>query len=365
MKLHRLPLFAVAASLALGHSNGQTTVATDPVGFTSIIVTNAATPTGRRATVMSIPLLDTDPSLVGLASGTISSVASNRISVANAGWAPGALSRPNAPFVIQITSGSAAGRMFLVASSASTAGALGSAALANTATNLFISGTDQTQVANNLPGVGLAAGDSFRLFACDTLGSAFGTPATSGIRGGSNAATADNIIVAINNTATTYFYNTNNNAWFRSGTSFGASNVALAPYFGVTYNRLGGTTNLTFVSTGQVPVTNRIVPIRNSGITTLAQYWPVAGTLRGLGIQNLPGWVPGTNTTGNTDNVIVTAAGTATTYFWNGTNWRRSGFPTSQDNVVIPIGSAVQILKKGNASGFTPLSQAVPYNLNQ
>lgn len=369
VNIHRLPLLAAAATLAFApaHLNAQTTVATDPVGFTTITVTNASSATGRRTTVMSIPLLEVDSTHGGLSSGTISSVASNRITVTNGNWNAGALSQPATPFVVQITSGVAAGRMFLVASSANSAGSLGSAALANTSSNLFISSIDSTQISTNLPATGVAPGDSFKLFACDTIGSAFGTPSSTGIRGGTNVATADNITVTINNSATIYYYNTTSNMWVRSGTFFGASNVALAPYFGVTYNRLGGTNALQFVSTGQVPVTNRIVPIRNAGTTVLAQYWPVATTLRGLGIQGLAGWRTGTNATNlTTDNVVVTTPAGATTYFFNGTNWRRNGNPGSQDNVAIPIGSAVQVVKKGSAAGFTPLTQSITnfYNLN-
>lgn len=366
MKLHRIPLFAVAASLALGQTNAQTTVATDPVGFTTVVITNASSATARRASVISIPLLVVDSAVGGLSSGTITAVASNSITVSNANWTPGALSQPASPFVIQITSGAAAGRMFLVASSANTAGALGSAALANTSSNLFISSTDVTQI-SNLPAAGVTAGNTFRLFACDTLGDFFGSPATTGIRGGTAATNSDNVIVTINNNNTTYYFNTSSNAWLRSPTTFGASNVALVPNNGVVYNRLGGTSSLNLVSVGQVPVTNRIVPIRNAGTTVLSQYWPVAGTLRGLGIQNLSGWVSTPTATSLSDNVVVTAGGTATTYFYNGTNWRRTSGPTnSQDNVSIPIGSAVQIIKKGSAAGFSTLTQSITnfYNLN-
>jgi hypothetical protein len=364
MKLPRLPLLALAAIGAIAQLNAQTTVATDPVGFTTISITNAGSATGRRASVISIPLLVVDPAVGDLSSGTITAAASNSITVSNANWTPGALSQPASPYVIQITSGAAAGRMFLVASSATTSGALGGVSSANTSSNLFISSADVTQI-TNLPAAGVTAGNTFRLFACDTLGDFFGSPATTGIRGGTAATNADNIIVTVNNTASTYYYNTSSNAWLRSPTTFGASNVALVPNNGVVYNRLGGSNSLSLISIGQVPVTNRVAPIRNAGTTVLSQYWPVAGTLRGLGIQNLSGWVSTPTATSLTDNVVVTAGGTATTYYYNGTNWRRTSGPTtSQDTVSIPIGSAVQVIKKGNTTGFSSLTQSVPYTLN-
>jgi hypothetical protein len=366
MKLHRLPLFAVVAAFALPQLtlNAQTTVATDPVGFTTINVT-PGTGTSRKPTLLSIPLLDVDSTVAGLTAGTISAVTSNSIVVSNAGWTPGSLSQPATPFVIQITSGPAAGRFFLVASSANTGGASGSAALANTVSNIFISTIDGNQFSNNLANVGVAAGATFKLYACDTL-SWFGTPATTGIRGGTSHTNSDNIIVTVNGTPTTYYFNTSSNNWVRSPINSSAANVALVPNFGVTYNRLGNSA-LSFVSTGQVPTTNRIVPIKNSGATILSQYWPVNSTLNGLGLQSLPGWVSGTNQA-STDNVIVIANGTPTTYYYHvsptATNWRRFPLPTSQDNVNIPIGAAIQISKKGSAPGYSPLTQTIPYSLN-
>jgi len=362
MKLHRLPLLTAVAIFALPHVdlNAQTTVATDPVGFTTINVT-PGTGTARKQTLLSIPLLDVDSTVSGLTAGTISAVTSNSIVVSNAGWTPGALSQPSTPFVVQITGGPAAGRFFLVASSATTGGASGGAALANTSSNLFISSIDLQQITNNLANVGVAAGATFKLYACDTL-SWFGTPATTGIRGGTNAAGADNVVVTVNGTPTTYYFNTSSNNWVRSPINSSAANVALVPNYGVAYNRLGSNA-LSFISTGQVPVTNRIVPIKNGGTTVLAQYWPIATNLVSLGIQNLPGWVIGTNQV-STDNVVVVAGGTPSTYYFNGTNWRRFPLPGSQDNVQIPIGAAVQIIKKGNAAGYSSLSQPVPYTLN-
>ena len=364
MKLHRLTLYAAAASLAFApaHLNSQT-VATDPVGFVTVTITPGSG-TARKPTLMSIPLLDTTWTNSGLSSGTITSVTSNSIVVSNAGWTAGALSQPAAPFVVQITSGPAAGRFFLVASSATTGGASGGAAQANTATNLFISSIDLTPITNHLANAGVSAGNTFKIYACDTL-SSFGSPASTGIRGGTNAASADNVVVTVNGTPTTYFYSTTVSNWVRTP-NINSANVALTPNIGIMYNRLA-TNNLSFVSTGQVPVTNRIAPIKNSGVTILSQYWPVNSTLNSLGLQSIPGWVGGTNQA-STDNVTVIVNGTPTTYYYHvsptATNWRRFPLPTSQDTVNIPVGAAVQINKKGSAPGYSSLSQGVPYTLN-
>lgn len=338
----------------------EASVKTDPVGFTTISVT-PGNGTARKVTMLSIPLLEVDSSVTGLTAGTITAVASNSIIVSNAGWVPGALSQPDSPFLVQITSGDAAGRYFLVASSAAENGSSGRADLANTATNLFISSIDMAQVSNDLANAGVAAGDGFKLFACDTL-SWFGSPETTGILGGANARAADNIIVTVNGTPTTYYFNTANSNWTRSSPPSIANNVALSPNYGVMYSRLGSE-NLSFVSTGQVPVVSSAAAVKNFGSTVLSSYWPTTNNLRSLGIQDLPGWVSGTNQA-NTDNVMVVANGVAYTYYYNGANWRRFPLPSNQDNVVIPIGSAVQIIKKGNAAGYSTLARPIPYTLD-
>jgi hypothetical protein len=365
-----LPRFSCSALIALlslpafsASQAQEATATTEPVGFTTVTVAPGSG-TARKSTLISIPLLDVDSTVSGLSAGTISAVVSNSIVVTNAGWIPGALSQPASPFVIQITSGPAAGRFFLIASSATTGGASGGAALANSATNVFISTIDLVPVANDLANAGVTAGNNFRLYACDTL-SWFGSPSSTGITGGTNAASADNIIVTVNGTPSTYFYSTTASNWVRTP-GINSANVALTPNSGIMYNRLGSN-NLSFMSTGQVPVTNRIAPIKNSGITVLSQYWPVNSTLNGLGLQSLPGWVGGTNQA-STDNVVVLVNGTPTTYYYHvsptATNWRRFPLPTSQDNVSIPIGAAIQINKKGTAPGYSSLAQTIPYNLN-
>lgn len=366
MKLLRFSLIASLVSIfALPNANAQGTATTDPVGFVTVNAVGGSSG-AKRSTLLSLPLLEVDAVLTNGASGVISSVTSNSIVVSNAGWLPGALSQPSAPFVIQITSGAAAGNMFLVASSANTAGASGSAAFANTASNLFISPLEMTRI-TSLPAAGVSSGDGFKLFACDTLSSAFGVPgpnpgSSNSILGGTSAPSADNVVVTVNGTPTTYYYNTASNAWLRAAVNSAANNVALSPNYGITFNRQS-TNGFSSVITGQVPVINRVASIKNSGQTVLSSFWPTTNTLNSLGLQNLPGWVIGTNQV-STDNVILTVNGTPTTFYYNGTNWRRFPLTANENNRLIPIGSAVTVVKKGSAPGYTSLNQARPYSLD-
>jgi hypothetical protein len=349
MNFLRFSLIAsLASSFAVPSANAQTAT-TDPVGFTTVSIT-AGTGTAKRNTFFSLPLLETPENFTGNAAGTITGVGATTISDSSANWSAGALSQAASPYVIMITSGSAEGAMFLISSSA-----------ANTSTTVTVSSTDTAQVPN-LATLGVANGDSYKIFACDTLSSFFGAPSPTGVAGGTSPSNADTILITVNGSASTYYYNTNLGRWTR--VAFGnpsAANTPILPYYGMQYQRLGDTA-LSFVTTGTVPTISRKVQIKNSGVTLLAQYWPTSSTLSSLGLQGMSGWSAGNAKTG--DNVLVLSSGSTLTYYYDGTNWRRSAFgnPISND-VVIPIGSAVQIVKKGTAAGFATLSQPLPYSL--
>ena len=362
MNITRFSLAAAfASSVLLTGANGQTTATTDPVGFVTVGIT-AGTGSAKKNTLFSVPLLESE-TITGQVAGVVTGVTSNTIVNTNAGWSPGALSVPSTPYFVEITTGTAAGRQFLIGSSANTAGAI--LGVANTANTITISSVDATQV--NLTNIGVAVGDEYKIYACDTLSSFFGTPGTSGILGGATVAAADSIVMQINGTATTYWYKTDAvpPRWSKSGAgSVDSSNVALVPYNGVTYSRLSNTA-LRFVVTGQVPTVEREMSIKNSGGTIMSQFWPTATTLSNLNLQSVPGWVAGASTAVADTVVLYNTNGTAGTYWYNGTNWRKTGAGSPiSDTVAVDIGTAVQISKKGTATGYSPLTQSVPYSLN-
>ncbi len=347
---------ALASSVLLTGANGQTTATTDPVGFVTVGIA-AGLGTAKKNTLFSVPLMETEE-ITGQVAGTITGVTASTISNSSAGWTAGALSQPATPFLIQITSGAAEGRLFLISSSANTGGAI--AGTANTGTTVTVSSIDTTQV--NLTTLGIVAGtDTYKIFACDTLSSFFGTPATSNVQGGTAAASADTIVAVSNGVPSTYFYNTTSVKWVK--VAFGspdASNVALLPYYGVQYSRLANTA-LSFVVTGQVPTQQREVAVKNFGTTVVSQFWPTDTT---LGTSGLSSVVTAGATATLADTVLLTANGVVSTYFYNGTNWKKVAFGTpTADTTVLAIGTSMQIVRKGSASGYTTLSQAVPYNL--
>lgn len=361
MKFLSSSLLAISIAIsAQWPVQAQETATTDPVGFVTVSIT-AGTGTAKRNTLFSLPLLESE-SITGQVAGTVTDVTTNTISNSNAGWTAGELSNPSTPFLIQMTSGAAAGRLFLISSSAATGGAV--AGVANNSTTVTVSSLDAAQV--DLTTLGIVAGtDTYKIYACDTLSSFFGTPESAGIIGGSNTSSADTVTVVLNGAVQTYWFNTvaAPNRWSRVGPgSPDSSNVALVPNYGVQYGRIGSSA-LSFVITGQVPTISRKAAIKNSGTTLLSQYWPVDSTLSQLGLQALPGWVSGASAAAS-DTVVLTAGGSAFTYWHDGANWKRvgPGSPIS-DTTVIGIGTSIQIGKKGSAGGYTALNQNVPYNL--
>jgi hypothetical protein len=64
------------------------------------------------------------------------------------------------------------------------------------------------------------------------------------------------------------------------------------------------------------------------------------------------------------DTVLLTANGVVSTYFYNGTVWKKVAFGTPDaDDTDLAIGTSMQIVRKGSASGYTTLTQPVPYSL--
>jgi hypothetical protein len=340
-------------ALAVHESPAQTVVQGEPFGFVKLSIT-AGTGTSKRTTLLSLPLLD-EANITGRASGRITGVTSNTITASGAGWAAGQLSVAATPFLLEITSGDAQGRMLLLATT-----------VANTVDTVTISPEEITRV-GDLRNLGIVAdaqnGSTYRLRPVDTLSSFFGTPGTTLIQGGTSASTADTVTIVLNGTAANYFYSTTLGRWTRVGLgSPDASNVPLLPYAGLQYGRIASTP-LEFIVTGKVPSGQRRVAIRNSGPTMLAPFWPVTQTLAGLALQTTPDWTSGASPSA-ADTIVMSSGGSLSTFFHDGTNWRRTGLgtPVANSNAV-PIGSSLLINRRGSATNFSTYQHNAPYNL--
>lgn len=344
-------LFAAFALLSQGFS--QTVVQGEPFGYVKVNIT-AGTGTSKRNSLVSIPLLD-EVNISGRSVGRITGLTATTITSSGAGWTPGQLSTAATPHLIEITSGSAKGRMILLSTTAS-----------NTTDTVTIHPDEILRVVD-LTTLGITAGaengSTFRIRPVDTLSSFFGTPATTRVQGGTSANNADTVTFLVNGSATTYFYSTSANRWTRP--AFGspdASHVPIPPYAGVQYARIANTP-LEFIVTGKVPSGEREVSIRASGTTLLSPFWPVTQTLSSLALQNTPNWATGTNSS-SADTVVLTAGGSVNTFFHDGFNWRRVAFgsPIANTNQV-PVGAALMINRRGGATTFNTYEHAAPYSL--
>jgi len=323
------------------------TATTDPVGFVTLNIT-AGTGLVKKSTFISAPLLDV-ATINGSVTGNITSVTANSITSSSANWTAGALSQAAAPYLIQITSGNATGYMFLISSTTP-----------NTSTTVTISNDDQKVVAS-LTALGVDAGSRFKIIPCDTLSTFFGTPATTGIQGGTSVATADNIVMVVNGITSTYYYNDALSRWTQNAIGNpNSSHVPSRPYAGMDYRRLANSA-LNITITGSVPMLGRKAHIKNSGVTFLSRYWPTDTTLAESGLKtNLsPTWKTGTALTG--DTITITANGTSNTYYHDGANWVNSSLNTNSDSVVISAGSSLLINRRGTISANTVLPESVPY----
>lgn len=349
--------FLVALALLALAPQGftQTTVQGEPFGYVKINIT-AGTGTSKKTTLLSIPLLE-EAAISGQATGRITGVTATTISAAGAGWTAGQLSAIAAPYLLEITSGAAQGRMLLLSTTAE-----------STADTVTIAAEEATRV-GDLTNLGISAGlengDTYRIRPVDTLSSFFGTPESTLVQGGTSANTADTITIVANGSSTTYFYKTGApGRWARVALgSPDASHIPIPPYAGVQYARIASTP-LEFIVTGKVPSGQREVSIKNAGVTLLAPFWPVSQTLSDLAIQNTPNWGTGISASAADTVVLSTATGSVNTFFHDGRHWRRValGSPLA-DSTTVPIGASIMINKKGNASGFASYEHLAPYNL--
>lgn len=325
-------------------THAQTSVATAPEGY---ITLNIAPGTGTSyiTTPVSLPL-HRPLQGSGQLTGVITGVTANTITNANAGWTAGSFSVAANPFAIKITSGAATGRVLVISN-----------ATANTATTATVDnqGTDLTTL-------GIVAGtDTYEVLPVDTLLSVFGTPATTDVQGGPNQTTADQIVV-FNQGWIAYYYNTTNSRWQRVTPPVPADNVVIRPDQGILYSRIANRA-LTFTLLGRVPNTTAKIAVNNGGITLLGSTWPANTTLATSAIKDIPGWVASTDYN-VADQVQIYSSSGWKSFYYNGTNWRRTTPPVVSDTEPITAGSIVLLYKRGSATGVQVLTQTMPYNLN-
>jgi len=307
------------------------TVATPPVGYTTITVA------ANSVSAISIPL-DQIPDYQGV----VSSCTATTITTTGAGWTATTQFGPFAsnPHVVRMLSGASKGRHFQVTSNSNT-----------TLTVSLPSGVSDLSTV-------VAAGDTYELVPVDTLGSFFGTGASSSVTKNSDPTKADNVLVRVNGGWLT-FYNDGTNWLLQGGGASAQNNIPMMPESGVLFVR-NAPTSLSLVVSGQVPITNLITDLSGSSTTFFANRFPMDNTLSGLGLQSLANWVSGSDPA-TADNVLIRVPSGWLTFYYDGTKWLLAGGGQSAINPTIAMGTSVLIVHR--SSQPMSLNQSLPYSL--
>lgn len=335
------PLGRLTLSLALLAAvlPANADVATVPVGAISLSAPGPETEGGNPvATLLSLPL-EAAPAWRSLSTGINASTLTD--SAANFG--AGIFTTAAAPHFLEILSGPAAGRSFLITSHNATSVTVGHRIVGETLASA--AGTDPVE---------------FQIVPGHTLATVFGATGD-GLRKNADPAAADNVLLWSGTGWETYYHNNSN--WRRSGTPINQNNSILYPDEGIYFVRREPSA-YSLVVTGFAPTLQKSTELAGSGLTLTSNRLPTVTSFAELGLQTLSGWRTNADPAA-ADNILLWSGTTWQTFYHNGTNWRRSGTPLNQNATPIPAGSGFFVLRRGEPSAPTSVFvQDLNYNLS-
>jgi hypothetical protein len=201
-----------------------------------------------------------------------------------------------------------------------------------------------------------AGASKFTINAPHTVGSLFGT--TPGeVKFAQGTVDVADLLYLWNGTGYTT-YNFNGSTWRRSTSLGNANNDIVYPDEGFFVLRRSATP-IDVVFSGQVPVKPQTTTIPGNGQTNVSSRFPVGATISSMGFQNLPGW-SGTPAA-DADRVYVWNGTSYITYWFNGTNWRRSTSLGNANNDVIPANSFMFVFRTNASTANEFATSALPY----
>ena len=343
--LKSLALAAVSLAALLPSGQAQTTVTTDPVGFTTVTIAPSLDGTTPVGTVISTPL-----HAAPVYAGTITSVdATNAFSDSNAAWTGNQFVSGSTPYLVKIKSGASVGRFFLVTSNSTSQLTVNPGSYALTSL--------------------LTVGDTYEIDPANTLSTLFTSGTASGsfpFQVGTSAITADNIYVW-NGTGFDTYYNNGTN-WKKSSSLLNMNNAVIYPDEAVFVLRRS-TTPLSLTFTGTIPTTAEKTYISGPSPVFVSNRFPQDMVLysststNSLSLQTLPGWQSGSSAI-TADLVYMWNGVGWDTFFFNGTNWKKSSSLLNMNSQVVPSNAGLFIVRKSSASGTSSsLAQTLPYSL--
>lgn len=303
----------------------QTEVATEPVGFTSVIVAPGA------ASALSLPLNNRP-----VYHGVVSSLANNTIQTGHANWAVNAYGPFNIrPHVVRLLSGTSQGRQFKVVSNS-----------ADTLTLISDEGSLTTLI---------ATGDQYEILPVATLATLFGATAPK-LLVNPDPESADNVLVRGAFGWLTYY--NDGTQWLRQGAGrTNQNNVPILPEQGLLLVRRANSA-MGFMVKGVAPTTNLKTDLPADKVTFLGNRFPINSSLTKLKLDDVAGWRSNVNPAA-ADTVLMRESSGWVTYFHNGSTWVKQGGGSTPQNPVIPYGVSVLVVREAGVS--LTLDQPLPY----
>lgn len=317
----------------------QTTATTVPVGFITVTIPAAPSPSTPSNASLSIPLYNT----AAYASSVAALVGATDFTLSGAAWTASQFADPANPYLVRIKGqptlnvGANVGRTFLI--------------IANTTNQLTVA--LPTGVANI--NAFLSANDLCEIVPANTLGKIFGTT-TPILQAGDTPDIADNVYILNGTTWEAYFHNGLN--WRKNGGIGNKNNTIIYPDDGLFVVHITASP-VVLTLMGTVPSTTEQTELIGGGSTFIANRFPTDVQLVNTGIQLLPNWVTGAVEDADLVYTFNGALNVWETYYHNGTSWRKGGGIGNKDTTIIPAGTAL-VISRHNVSGVV-LSQALPY----
>jgi sugar lactone lactonase YvrE len=333
--------------------NASTTANTVPEGMTPFQL--PATTNGQPATsYFSSPLSD-DP----IFEAPVSAVGAKGIAIVGGPWATNQFASPSSPYFVKILTGAQVGRVMRVVS--------------NTSNTLMLDTADDTSeiVPLNPSGFSIEPGNTFEIFAGDTLGSMFGLNTSQSplvLQPGTGVLNADSVSLFNPKLGTfqSYYFDSGSGFWKLNGSSANANDPVVYPYAGFEITRNAGESAASFYVVGRVPDASTLLRLPAAGqMTYLSTGYPANITLAQMQLGG--SWTRSTSAaTADTISIWNVSAGAFDTYYeLPDSTWREAGNPTTdQSNFVIQSGT-MMVIDRAPVSGSGSYIRVVrPYLLN-